>query len=103
MKKIVVKEVEDCEQLVEVYESDNDKDWKKIESFDPMNVYNSGVSIGYKGGGPRTLTDIILYTFNEYNKDKDYEDKYDDILEYISKLPNVDNFTILEQDVKHLL
>ena len=103
MKKIEVKEVENCEQLVIIYEINDDIGWKKIDSFDPMKRYNSGVRAGYKGGGPRTLTDIILYTFNEYNKDKDYDDKYDDILEYVSKLSNVDNFTILEQDVKHLL
>lgn len=99
MKKIEVKEVEDCEQLVEVYELDNNKDWKKINSFDPMEVYNSGVSIGYKGGGPATMTKIILDFFGNKNSIESYYK----ILDYVSKLPKVDHFIILEKDVKHLL
>lgn len=103
MKEIEVKEVEDCEQLVEVYESDNDKDWKRIESFDPMDVYNSGVSIGYKGGGPATMTKIILDFFGNKNSMESSIESYHKILDYISKLPKVEHFTILEKDVKHLL
>lgn len=123
MKKIEVKEYAPCEQLVIVYEleekyKDMDESeidfndicvWDKIDLYDPMLKYNSGVNIGYKGGGPFTMSQIIVETFRDYHKSsREYIKARNNIEEYLSKIPNdnnqaIENFTILEKDVKHLL
>ena len=118
MKKIEVREYEPCEQLVIVYELSNkddvenydtEEDWDKIDLFDPMLKYNSGINIGYKGGGPFTMSQIIVETFRDYHKSsREYIKARNNIEEYLSKIPNdnnqaIENFTILEKDVKHLL
>ena len=110
MKKIEVKEYEPCEHLVIVYELSNkddvenydaEEDWDKIDLFDPMLKYNSGINIGYKGGGPATFAQLIVETFRDYDKSKKYIEARDRIEEYLSKIPNngntaIKNFVIRE-------
>ena len=119
MKKIEVKEYEPCEQLVIVYElekefedmDDSDIDfsditiWRKIDLYDPMLKYNSGVNIGYRGEGPATLGRIIVETFREYDSAKKYTDARNRIEDYLASITNesVYDKVFLEKDVKHLL
>lgn len=108
MKKIEVKEVEDCEQLVIIYEINDDIGWKKIDLFDPMIKYNSGINIGYNGEGPSIFARIIVETFREYDSSKKYIEARNKVEEYLSKIPNNDNtviknFVIREDEVIHLL
>ena len=117
MKKIEVREYEPCEQLVIVYELSNkddvenydtEEDWDKIDLFDPMLKYNSGINIGYKGDGPATFAQLIVETFRDYNSSKAYIDARNRIEEYLSKISNenntiMKNFMILEKDIEHLL
>ena len=73
-----------------------------------MLKYNSGINIGYKGGGPATFAQLIVETFREYDSSKKYIDARNRIEEYLSKIPNenntiMKNFVITEKDVEHLI
>lgn len=117
MKKIEVREYEPCEQLVIVYELSNkddvenydaEEDWDKIDLFDPMLKYNSGINIGYKGGGPATFAQLIVETFRNYDSSKKYIEARNKVEEYLSKIPNngntaIKNFVLREDEIKHLL
>ena len=117
MKKIEVKEYQHFEHIVIVYELTNkedveryevEEDWDKIDLFDPMLKYNSGINIGYKGGGPATFAQLIVETFREYNSSKKYIEARNKVEEYLSKIPNngntaIKNFVIREDEIKHLL
>ena len=122
MKKIEVKKYED-RQLVLVYELDEDIDdlndyedinfnditiWNKIDVFDPMVKENSDCNIGYKGGGPSTLSKIIVETFRDYGSSKSYIKARENVENYLSKLPNDSNkgiysFVLIEKDIEDLL
>jgi hypothetical protein len=121
MKKIEVREYAPLEQLVIVYELDKEFDidddidvdndesyWNKVDLFDPMLKYDSNCNVGYKGEGPSTLARIIVDTFKDYSSSTDYIIARNKVEEYLSKLDNENNnkikkFTIIENDIKHLL
>lgn len=120
MKKIEVKKYDHCEYIVIVYELDKryidtedvDYDnicvWDKVDLFDPRLKYNSGVNVGYRGEGPRTLARIIVETFRDYENNKAQFAAIENVEEYLSKIGKekddaIDNFTIIEKDINHLL
>lgn len=112
-KKIEVKEYERCEQIVIVYELENKDDvenynsepmWNKIDLYDPMLKENSNCNIGYYGEGPRTLAKIIVETFRDYNSFKQYSVAIDKIVDFLAEQKgDIINFSITEDEVKHLL
>lgn len=120
MKKIEVKKYDHCEHIVIVYELDKkyidveDVDyydicvWNKVDLFDPMLKYNSGVNVGYYGGGPNTLARIIVETFRDYKDTKVQVVAMKNIEDYLSRINSekgeaIDNLCIIEKDIKHLL
>ena len=120
MKKIEVKKYDHCEHIVIVYElgkryidmEDVDYDdicvWDKVDLFDPMLKYNSGVNVGYRGEGPNTLARIIVETFRGYEDTVNHYVAIENVEDYLSKINGekgeaIDDFTIIEKDIKHLL
>jgi hypothetical protein len=102
MSKILIKvvEKEPCVNVVQCWlEYGTEK--IMLREINPMIRYNNGISWGYRGGGPSTLTELlrdILYFDNE----EDYGKSYNIILNYIAKIDQETDFKIYLDDLGKL-